>query len=304
MCTACLWCGGCNTRGPRLWPPILYLPTLNNIVHTRQCRSMMMIMDIEKLNKSQIVLLTLLVSFVTSIATGIVTVSLMDQAPPVIPQTINRVVERTVEKVVPQETQAAATVVTREKTVTVKEADVIADAVARVRGSFVRVHYKEAEGVAGSFVSRGVVAAEGYVVMSGKGVRIGETYIIPTGENMITAQVIAIDGGHTLALLSLGENTFTAAAFAGTPILGQTVVALSGQPNIKVADGIVTSLSEDTGTFETSVAADTLIPGALVTNSDGAVIGMFIERTKPLVPAEAIISLVRSLSSEQGSAAE
>ncbi len=265
---------------------------------------MMMIMDIEKLNKSQIVLLTLLVSFVTSIATGIVTVSLMDQAPPVIPQTINRVVERTVEKVVPQETQAAATVVTREKTVTVKEADVIADAVARVRGSFVRVHYKEAEGVAGSFVSRGVVAAEGYVVMSGKGVRIGETYIIPTGENMITAQVIAIDGGHTLALLSLGENTFTAAAFAGTPILGQTVVALSGQPNIKVADGIVTSLSEDTGTFETSVAADTLIPGALVTNSDGAVIGMFIERTKPLVPAEAIISLVRSLSSEQGSAAE
>ena len=34
-------------------------------------------MDLEKLNKSQIVLLTLLVSFVTSIATGIVTVALM-----------------------------------------------------------------------------------------------------------------------------------------------------------------------------------------------------------------------------------
>ena len=34
-------------------------------------------MNMEELSKSQIVLLTLLVSFVTSIATGIVTVSLM-----------------------------------------------------------------------------------------------------------------------------------------------------------------------------------------------------------------------------------
>jgi len=53
-------------------------------------------MEMEKLNKSQIVLLTLLVSFVTLIATGVVTVSLMDQAPPAIAQTVNRIVERTV----------------------------------------------------------------------------------------------------------------------------------------------------------------------------------------------------------------
>src|SRR6185295_1104483 len=61
-------------------------------------------MDIEKLTKSQIVLLTLLVSFVTSIATGIVTVSLMDQAPPAIAQTVNRVIEHTIETVVASST--------------------------------------------------------------------------------------------------------------------------------------------------------------------------------------------------------
>ena len=51
-------------------------------------------MDMEELSKSQIILLTLLVSFVTSIATGIVTVSLMNQAPPAIAQTVNRIIER------------------------------------------------------------------------------------------------------------------------------------------------------------------------------------------------------------------
>ena len=88
-------------------------------------------MEIEELSKSQIILLTLLVSFITSIATGIVTVSLMDQAPPIIAQTVNRVIERTVETVVPKG-QTASTVVTQEKTVIVKETDLISQAVKKV----------------------------------------------------------------------------------------------------------------------------------------------------------------------------
>ena len=92
-------------------------------------------MDLEKLNKTQIILLVLFVSFVTSIATGIVTVTLMDQAPPAVTQTINRVVERTVEKVVPAKSQGASTV----KTVIVKEESLVADLVEKNTNNVVEI---------------------------------------------------------------------------------------------------------------------------------------------------------------------
>ena len=50
----------------------------------------------DHLTKTQVVLLVLLVSFVTSMATGIVAVTLMEQAPPPVTQTINKVIERVV----------------------------------------------------------------------------------------------------------------------------------------------------------------------------------------------------------------
>jgi hypothetical protein len=56
-------------------------------------------MNIEDLTKTQLLLLTLLVNFVTSIATGVLTVSLLDQAPPTVIQTVNRIVDHTIETV-------------------------------------------------------------------------------------------------------------------------------------------------------------------------------------------------------------
>lgn len=62
----------------------------------------------EQLTKTQVVLLVLLVSFFTSLVTGIVTVTLVNQAPDPVVQNINRIIERTVERVVPAKNQIAA----------------------------------------------------------------------------------------------------------------------------------------------------------------------------------------------------
>ena len=102
----------------------------------------------EDLNKNQLILLTLLVSFVTSIATGIITVSLLQEAPPVVTQTINRVIERTIEQVVP-ESEGGGTV-TREVTVVVTEEDQVIDAISKNAKSVVRVVRSDAQEVAGS----------------------------------------------------------------------------------------------------------------------------------------------------------
>ena len=58
-------------------------------------------MDVQELNKSQLILLAILLSFITSIATGIVTVTLMQQAPSSVTVPINRIIKQTVEKIVP-----------------------------------------------------------------------------------------------------------------------------------------------------------------------------------------------------------
>lgn len=56
-------------------------------------------MDIKDLNKPQLILLVLLVSFVVSIATGVSVVSLMQQEPTTVTQTINKVIQHTIEKI-------------------------------------------------------------------------------------------------------------------------------------------------------------------------------------------------------------
>lgn len=241
-------------------------------------------MDIEQLSKSQIVLLTLLVSFMTSIATGIVTVSLMDQAPPVVAQTVNRVIERTVETVAPAtKNQAAAAVVTQEKTVVVKEENLISQAVERISPSLVRVYTSAQENPI--FLGMGIVSDSSGVIITDISAiddRAEATLVLADGTS-VRSYVTKRDKDLGIAFLSATSTerlpTWKPASFAtGRPILGETIVSLSGKTVARISSGIVTSLPPASSTsaplVDTDIENESILPGGIIINTEGNVVGV------------------------------
>lgn len=95
-------------------------------------------MDLKHLTNYQLVLLVLLVSFVTSIATGIITVYLLQQSPTV-SSVINQVIQRTVETVTPTGNE---TIKQANKIVFVKEGDLVPVIVDTIKKSLVTISFE------------------------------------------------------------------------------------------------------------------------------------------------------------------
>lgn len=212
-------------------------------------------MNIEKLTKMQIVMLTLLVSFVTSIATGIVTVTLMDQAPPVITQTLNRVVERTVERVVPGESQTA-TVIEKETTVVVKEEDLIIASIDKNLKSIVRIYEVLEEGVKGKLSGLGVIIfRDGLIATDSSVVNNDMSYIVETAQGKTySVNITGEKESDTLKFLMINvpketeeEMVFPTAKLSNGNMfkLGQTVLSLTGEEKTEVAIGIISGLVDE-----------------------------------------------------------
>lgn len=250
-------------------------------------------MDLKELNASQLVLLTLLVSFVTSIATGIVTVSLMEQAPPIVAQTVNRVVERTVERVVPaaQEANAVSAVpVVTEKTVVVKETDYIAAAIEKISPSVVRLFTttKDATGEdADIFLGLGVVASDEGAIYADIAAwpASSEVFIERSDGTRVTGTLVAKDertGVLTLAgatSTSEGPLSWRPAEFARATALGSPVVSVAGRSTMRVGNGIVSALPSSDGEspigfVDTSVPSGAIVYGSVVVDERGHVLGV------------------------------
>lgn len=134
--------------------------------------------EIKDLNKTQLILLAILLSFVVSIATGIVTVTLMQQASPAVNQTINRVVQHTIEKVVPDYTPG------KTQTVVVKEDDLIVDAVLKVRSSIGTISDLNTNIADANYIGNGNFISSSYLL------EINKTYNLSIGEIKSEVRVI------------------------------------------------------------------------------------------------------------------
>lgn len=254
-------------------------------------------MDIEHLNKKQIILLTLLVSFVTSIATGIVTVSLMSQMPPPVTQTINRVVERTLERVVEKKTDASGNVTTKEKTVVVKETDLISQAVQAALPSLVSVYVVEhapttadapspsptttqsaaaasttADAIPqpeeGStkggkdvrrFLARGVFMSDSVVVTDASQIPDGAVLEVVTSISRTPIIVSSVTKKGALATLILPNKSGVGIQRGDAQVLqlGNTLVSLGGEERLQVSTGVVSDLDRNDAKQVTGISLDT-----------------------------------------------
>lgn len=214
----------------------------------------------EDLNKQQIVLVTLLVSFVTSIATGIVTVTLMDQAPAGVTQTINRVVERTIERVVqePSDSQKAS-VVTKE-TVVVKEDDLVVFAVEKNSPSLVRLELGTKDNPYSSVAALGIMLTkDGIFAVDANNTIVGASYSVrlPDGTHLEAQRIYNAEKQGLVLFKSVTEKDVQV-SFAAAPLgdsegikLGQAVVFLGGRESNMVKTGIISNLRYEKNNIKT-----------------------------------------------------
>jgi len=280
------------------------------------------IYEMEDLNKNQIVLLTLLVSFVTSIATGIMTVSLLQQAPVEVTRNINRIVEKTIETVT---TPGTVSTVTQKEvtTVVVKEEDLIIESINKNLKSIVRI--KETDPVLGisSFYGIGlVVDKEGLISVDRKTITLGNIYTATMSDGKeFSLTPIGVSKQTSFLLFSpkiekpkdeKDAYVFVPAVLGSTePKLGQTLTSLGGDIANAVAVGRVLSLDmkeSGTGTstvkylasIETDLSTKDLVSGSPLFNLSGDVVGIKIsgDTSKTFVPVALLKKEITTLTAE------
>jgi S1-C subfamily serine protease len=250
----------------------------------------------EDLNKNQIVLLTLLVSFVTSIATGIMTATLLQQAPVEVTRNINRIVEKTIETV----TVPSSTSNTTQKevtTVVVKEEDLIVDSINKNLKSVVRIKERDQAMAVTSFYGIGlVVSKDGFIAADRKTITSGNVYtatmsdgvelrLVPTGVEKQT-NFIVFKAQQPEKIDTKNPYVFTPTTFSDSDLkLGQTVTSLGGDIANAVAVGRVSSLvmkdltvgtttSKFLSSIETDLSSKDLVDGSPAFNLSGDVVGI------------------------------
>ncbi len=260
-------------------------------------------MDIEELNKSQIILLTLMVSFITSIATGIVTVSLMEQAPEGITRTITHVVERTVETVKPGGTQVATVI--KEVPVIVTEEEMVLKAINVASPAVVALQTEAGNRGKIPSVLLGtafLVRSDGLFVTSGGLVQMGKTYeaVTEAGVKYRVAVSIVSPGGEiaVLKVVPSAEKTFTPVSFPnpvifseGSITIGQSVIGIgsSAGGNHNVAMGIVSniiSLPPSTATIVATNASSAENIGGPLVDIHGRATGLNLTAGRALGKSE------------------
>jgi len=229
-------------------------------------------MDINELNKPQLILLAILLSFVTSIATGITTVTLMQQAPVSFTAPVNRVIQQTIEKI--QQVEGKTTV----QTVVVKEEDLVVDAIAKNKSTVFSIT-RETVGLDGTTIEVGAgrgfaVSADGIIVTDAAMVPDKQIYYVKNDSGKFKADFVSTDKAG-FSFLKVGAPLDEKNKLALTvPVLGDLDKMKVGQKILVLGNSIFSFIFEGNKNIYINVTKSNA--GGLVMNLDGEALGMAI----------------------------
>lgn len=228
----------------------------------------------EELNNSQVVLLAILVSFITALTTGVLTVSLVGtDEPQTVTQTINRVVERTIEKVVPGETKT----IVKEVPVIVTEGELIVKVVNTASPMVGPLTYEsdpsgKVLGLAFLIDGGNYVVTSGDLLPGGEDKNIGPYDLILEDSTKVVTELAGLSTDKKIAVLKVkrvdaptgaksvltnllsGGNSLKGVKLSNSDLaVGQTVIGLGtispdGSP---ISVGIISSLIRESNSTST-----------------------------------------------------
>lgn len=236
-------------------------------------------MRIEDLTNEQLILLAILVSFVTSTATGIFTVAMLtDETTGTVTQSVSRVVERTIQSVAGTTSPIIIPEI-RQTTTVVKESDRIPEAIGIILPSTVILRVGTSTG---AVIGLGVIVhPSGVIVTDASVVKKGDEYVAVLGSGASYTVKADVIGDADIAYLSSARpvSDVKAATLATVvPRLGETVAALGGSRD-KVSVGTVSATvpfvpKETDGIVEVAFAVNGTLPGSPIVNLSGELIGI------------------------------
>jgi hypothetical protein len=254
-------------------------------------------MNIEELSKSQLILLTILVNFVTSVATGIITVSLLDNAPPFVTQTVNRVVEHTIETV----SQVAPAAVVQAPAPS--NQDLVMSAIGADATRAVAI-YDASTGTSTPAISVGTYLPNARAVVTASQDALPKETLIGFPDGSYIPASLAHEGKGIMIYgfadkSVLPKATSPTLITAGELKLGETVLALSADGS--AATGIVSRVS--------STGIHTTLPdignGSAAVDLSGNLIGIGVGATSGLlINTDTITALLTATSSATSTAAK
>lgn len=240
-------------------------------------------MNIEDLSKSQLLLLTVLVNFVTAIATAVLTVSLLDEAPTTVTQTVNRIVDHTIETVTMQVPSGGG-----KDTGATRDEELLTAAVAADVARTVKVYRENGDTMplaTGVYLPKSRAIATSRVIALPKEIFVG----FPDGS---TAEASLANNNGEIGIYGFSDTAALPDAPAAEPVmladlkLGQTVISLSEAGN--VVTGIISKV--DASGIETTLPA--VPPGAAAVSLGGGVVGISNGSLGFLIPADGIMTLL------------